>query len=136
MPAATANHNEVPGHEEVPGAAPAELSAFGWTATADGRFLSGRLEAAPAERGWLVLEQATGLRLAELPTASAVRRFAAKAEAAEDLAATAPRLAAATLEEELRASREAVAALERAVADLEEQINDLMAKDLLFAEDR
>lgn len=122
--------------EEVPGAAPAELSAFGWTATEAGAFVAGRLEAIPGERGWFVAERATGLRVAELPTASAVRRFAAKAEAVEDLAALAPRLAAATLEEELKLSREAVAALERAVADLEEQINDLMAKDLLFAEDR
>lgn len=130
MPAASDNQ------EEVPGAASAELSAFGWTPAADGRFRSGRLEAVAAERGWLVLEHATGHRLAELPTISAVRRFAAKAEAVEDLAGQAPRLAASTLEDELKLSREAVAALERAVADLEDQINDLMAKDLLFAEDR
>jgi hypothetical protein len=123
-------------HEEVPGAAPAELAAFGWTAIEGGAFVAGRLQAVPAESGWLVIEHASGLRLAELPTASAVRRFAAKTEGVADLAAVAPRLAAATLEEELKLSREAVAALERAVADLEDQINDLMAKDLLFAEDR
>ncbi|WP_119421128.1 hypothetical protein [Desertibaculum subflavum] len=127
---------EVDNHDEVPGAAPAELAAFGWTAIEGGGFIAGRLRAAPAGQGWIVVEHATGHRLAELPTVSAVRRFAAKAEAVEDLAATAPRLATATLEEELKLSREAVAALERAVADLEEQINDLMAKDLLFAEDR
>lgn len=123
--------------EELPDAAPAELVAFGWTAKPDGKaFVAGRLEAVAADHGWLVIEHATGLRLAELPTAAAVRRFAAKAEAVEDIAGLAPRLAAATLEEELKLSREAVAALERAVADLEDQINDLMAKDLLFAEDR
>ena len=127
---------EVPRNEEVPEAAPAELLAFGWTAEGDAGFVSGRLRAVPGEHGWLVTERANGARLAELPTASAVRRFGAKAEGVEDLAATAPRLAATTLEEELKLSREAVAALERAVADLEEQINDLMAKDLLFAEDR
>ena len=130
MPSATGKN------EEVDDAAPAELLAFGWTTTDAGAFTSGRLQAMPAEQGWLVVERATGLRLAELPTASSVRRFAAKAEAVEDLAGLAPRLAAATLEEELKLSREAVAALERAVADLEDQINDLMAKDLLFAEDR
>lgn len=124
-------------NEEVPEAAPAELLAFGWSAAEEGAgFVSGRLCATPVERGWLVTERVSGLRLAEFPTTSAVRRFAAKAEAVEDLAAAAPQLAAATLEEELKLSREAVAALERAVADLEEQINDLMAKDLLFAEDR
>lgn len=122
-------------NEDLPDAAPAELAAFGWIAEGAG-FVSGRLQAVPVGPGWLVSERATGHRLAELPTASAVRRFAAKTEAVEDIAGEAPRLAAVTLEEELRLSREAVAALERAVADLEDQINDLMAKDLLFAEDR
>ena len=122
-------------NEELPDAAPAELVAFGWVAEGEG-FVSGRLQAVSAGAGWLVSERATGHRLAELPTASAVRRFAAKTEAVEDIAGQAPRLAAVTLEEELKLSREAVAALERAVADLEDQINDLMAKDLLFAEDR
>ncbi len=124
--------------DEIPGAGHAELVAFGWAATADGAaFVLGRFAVkASDEGGWQVSEQATGARLAELPTASAVRRFAAKAEGIEDIVTMAPRLAAATLEEELKLSREAVNALERAVADLEDQINDLMAKDLLFAEDR
>jgi hypothetical protein len=124
--------------DEIPDAGRAELVAFGWVAEREaGPLVLGRFAAvAAAAGGWQVNHVATGARLAELPTASAVRRFAAKAEGIADIVTVAPRLAAATLEEELTLSREAVGALERAVADLEDQINDLMAKDALFAEDR
>lgn len=108
-----------------------ELLAFGWTVEGARTLASGALLAEPDREGWIVLEKATGNRLASLPTASAVRRYAQRAAHLTDLAAEAPRLAAQVLEEELKLSREAVNALERAVADLEEQITELQVKDLL-----
>lgn len=108
-----------------------ELLAFGWTAEGEGTLASGALLAEPDGEGWIVSEKASGARLASLPTASAVRRFAQRSMRLSNLAGEASGLAAQVLEEELKLSREAVNALERAVADLEEQITDLQAKDLL-----
>lgn len=120
--------------DDLAGSGRDELLAFGWTAEADGGgLLSGRLLAVPEGEGWVVLEREGRVRLAALPTASAVRRFAQRLAGLADPAAEAGRLAVSVLEEELRLSREAVSALERAVADLEEQITELQVKDLLSA---
>lgn len=132
-------------------AAEQEFIAFGWEASSFPVPASGESEvpatatgfrrgdfAAYAENGaWVVLALPASLVLGRLPSASAVRRFAAKcvnfpAQPNGAIIGAARQAMLQAVEEELSLARQAADLLERKIDDLMGSIDDIRAKAILF----
>lgn len=131
-------------------AAEQEFIAFGWEAasfpvpaekpfTATG-FRRGDFAAYADDSGWTVLALPANLVLGHLPSASAVRRFAAKcvnfpAQPNGAIIGAARQAMLQAVEEELSLARQAAELLERKIDDLMGSVDDIRAKAILFQRD-
>lgn len=128
-------------------AAEQEFLSFGWDAasfpvpaekpfTASG-FRRGDFAAYAEDGAWIVLALPANLVLGRLPSASAVRRFAAKcvsfpAQPNGAIIGAARQAMLQAVEEELGLARQATELLERKIDDLMGSIDDIRAKAILF----
>ena len=137
-----------------PSAAEQEFIAFGWepssfplptsggsdpASTASG-FRRGDFAAYADGGAWVVLALPANLVLGRLPSASAVRRFAAKcvnfpAQPNGAIIGAARQAMLQAVEEELSLARQAADLLERKIDDLMGSIDDIRAKAILFQRD-
>ncbi|WP_298724928.1 hypothetical protein [uncultured Ferrovibrio sp.] len=121
---------------------PAELSvpgAEGDAKTVSG-FRHGDFGAYLQGGAWMVLAIPANLVLGQLPSASAVRRFAAKcvsfpAQPNGAIIGAARQAMLQAVEEELAMARQAADLLEAKIEDLLSSIDDIRAKAILFARD-
>lgn len=133
-----------------------ELQAFGWEAaeialppgsgasgsgaTAVSGFRRGDFAVYGADGVWQVVALPAQLLLGRLPTASAVRRFAAKcvsfpAQPNGAVIGTARQAMLQAVEEELSTARHAAQQIEGRIDDLMASIDDIRAKAILFSHD-
>lgn len=132
-------------------AAEQEFIAFGWQAssfpvpasdppaTVNG-FRRGDFGAYAVGGAWVVVALPANLVLGRLPSASAVRRFAAKcvnfpAQPNGAIIGAARQAMLQAVEEELGLARQAAELLERKIDDLMGSIEDIRAKAILFQRD-
>lgn len=140
---------------EAGGAAEQEFRSFGWEAAsfplpADGGdqgesgmaagFRRGDFGAYAESGAWVVLAIPANLVLGRLPSASAVRRFAAKcvnfpAQPNGAIIGAARQAMLQAVEEELSLARQAAELLESKIDDLMGSIDDIRAKAILFQRD-
>ena len=140
---------------EIAGAAEQEFVSFGWEAasftlpagTREGGepmvvsgFRRGDFGAYSDQGAWGVLALPANLVLGRLPSASAVRRFAAKcvsfpAQPNGAIIGAARQAMLQAVEEELSLARQAAELLESKIDDLMGSIDDIRAKAILFQRD-
>lgn len=140
---------------EVASAAEQEFLSFGWEAAsftppagagegegaaAVAGFRRGDFGAYPDHGAWTVLAIPANLVLGHLPSASAVRRFAAKcvsfpAQPNGAIIGAARQAMLQAVEEELSLARQAAELLESKIEDLMGSIDDIRAKAILFQRD-
>lgn len=103
-------------------------------------FRSGDFAAYAGAHGWEVVALPAAIRLGQLPSASAVRRFVQKcvsfpAQPNGAVLGAARQAMLQAVEEELSLARQATDMLEGKIADLLASVEDIQAKAILFARD-
>jgi len=138
--------------QDLRAAAEQEFLAFGWQATEvelpgsapdtppRSGFRHGDFAAMYTDHGWMVVALPARLVLGTLPSASAVRRFAAKcvsfpAQPNGAIIGAARQAMLQAVEEELSMARQAADMLEAKIEDLLSSIDDIHAKSILFSRD-
>ncbi|WP_341705709.1 hypothetical protein [Ferrovibrio sp.] len=123
-----------------PGSGASGSGASGSGATAVSGFRRGDFAVYGADGVWQVVALPAQLLLGRLPTASAVRRFAAKcvsfpAQPNGAVIGTARQAMLQAVEEELSTARHAAQQIEGRIDDLMASIDDIRAKAILFSHD-